>query len=91
LRGAAASIVSQGAAMLMHMQKGFNWDQLSESIIAGMVSGGLDGAGVFGDATFIAGALRGITGNVLSQGIDMAVPTENSIRVTFVHSDDAIR
>jgi hypothetical protein len=78
----------QGVALLTHMQSSFNFTELGEAAISGAVSGGLagadGGAGAFSRFTssigsFGVGVLRGATGSLISQTIDVATHLQKSV------------
>ncbi len=81
--GAAGSIVAQGVGLATGIQNSFSWRGVAEAAIGGAVGGGLSATdwfaagGVFGDlGTFGTGAVRGIIGNVVTQGVEVATGLE---------------
>jgi len=76
LAGAAGSIVSQGVGLATGIQSKFNWGDVALSALSSGISAGIgpQGLNLFGEVgnSFAQGALSGITGSVLTQGIAVA-------------------
>ncbi len=76
--GAVGSIVSQGVAMAAGIQDSFSWSSVGMSAVGSMVGAGMGaaagGGGAAGNALANAGTIgRAVLGNVLTQGIGVAV------------------
>lgn len=74
------SVVSQGIGLITGIQDRFDWRGVALSAISAGVSGGLGGVG----DGFIAGAVRGIQTNVISQGIGLATGLQKRFDWTAV-------
>ena len=71
----AGSIVSQGVGLATGIQSKFNWAAVGEAAIGGAVGGGVAASDAFSGldlGSFGTGVLQGVTGSVVSQGIDVA-------------------
>ncbi len=69
--GAAGSIVSQAVGVATGIQDKFSWNAVALAAIGGGVGGGLNPTGAAA-ASWQQAAIRGVTANVISQGIGVA-------------------
>jgi YD repeat-containing protein len=91
--GAAGSIVSQAVGVATGIQEKFSFKAVALSAVGGGVGAGIGPGGFFGDAglfgtsiqsPFLQGALRGVVGNLATQGIGVATGLQRSFDWTGV-------
>ncbi|WP_397405155.1 LysM peptidoglycan-binding domain-containing protein [Phenylobacterium sp.] len=68
--GAAASAVSQGAGIALGVQDKFSWKGVALGAISGAVGGGF--GTLPSPSGFVQGAIRGVSSNLVTQGISVA-------------------
>jgi YD repeat-containing protein len=86
LGGAVGSIASQGVAMALGMQQGFDWKGVALGAIGAGVTAGLGASGAFARAvgtisqgnTYAAAAINAVAGNSITQGIAVATGLQSS-------------
>jgi YD repeat-containing protein len=84
--GAVGSIASQGVAMALGMQQGFDWKGVALGAIGAGVTAGLGASGAFAGAVrtlsggnaYAAAALNAAAGNSITQGVAVATGLQSS-------------
>ena len=78
IAGAAGSVASQGVGIAIGAQDKFSFTGVALAAISGGVGGAVGGSAIVkGLSPFESGALRGIIGNVATQGIAVATGLQN--------------